>query len=388
MADDNYTPKRHVMPDGSEVFEVDCSKLSKAALMNRREMLAAGALGVGAFLFAACGGGSDDTGTTSAAGGTTTDAGTSAATTSDAAIGEGQTIALSLNGFNVYCQQLATGVLEALAGTSYTFLGTQANFDAKTEISNIDNLIVQKPAALLIQPNVAEGANAGARKATAAGIPTFNMLWPDPTGDSPDYIAAVRVDGIAGGKIIADYLGGTAGLTGKILVVTGVPGQGFSEEILTGLEQGLEAYPGLTIADVQPGFFQAGPAQEAVQTMLTAHPDAVAIADFAAEMGVGIAQFMKARNIELPHITSDGNTDMISWLQEGTYLSACRYYSSADQGMVGAKIARDYLETGTTPPDFITLIEQLLSLPDSIDADVARLPLIYEQYMPEVEKIA
>jgi len=388
VSEDKYTPKRHLMPDGSEVYEVDCSRLSKVALMNRKQMLAAGALGFGSLLLAACGGGGSDSATTEAA---ATDAGedTMAATTeAAAAIGEGQSIALSLNGFNVYCQQLATGVLEALAGTSYTFIGTQANFDAKTEISNIDNLIAQSPSALLIQPNVAEGANAGARKATAAGIPTFNMLWPEATGDSPDYIAAVRVDGIAGGKIIADYLGGTAGLTGKILVVTGVPGQGFSEEILSGLEQGLEAYPDLTIADVQPGFFQAGPAQEALQTMLTAHPDAVGVADFAAEMGVGIAQFMKARDIELPHITSDGNTDMISWLQEGTYLSACRYYSSADQGMVGAKIARDYLETGTKPAEFITLIEQLLSLPDTIDADVAKLPLIYEQYMPEVEKIA
>lgn len=388
MAKDDYTPKRHVMPDGSEIFEVDCSKLSKMALMNRREMLAASALGFGALMLAACGGGSGNgtTGATTQAAATGTEAATE--TTSPAAIGEGQTIALSLNGFNVYCQQLATGVLEALAGTSYTFLGTQANFDAKDEISNIDNLIVKKPDALLIQPNVAEGANAGARKATAAGIPCFNMLWPDPTGDSPDYVAAVRVDGIAGGKIIADYLGDTAGLTGKFLVVTGVPGQGFSEEILAGLQEGLEAYPGLTIADVQPGFFQAGPAQEAVQTMLTAHPDAVAIADFAAEMGVGIAQFMKARSIELPHITSDGNTDMISWLQEGTYLSACRYYSSADQGLVGAQIARNYLETGEKPAEFVTQIEQVLSLPDSIDADVARLPLIYEQYMPEVEKIA
>src|SRR5713101_772736 len=38
---------------------------------------------------------------------------------SRSSIGQGKTIALCLNGFNTYDQNLATGVLHALAGTSY-----------------------------------------------------------------------------------------------------------------------------------------------------------------------------------------------------------------------------------------------------------------------------
>ncbi len=392
MTDDQYTPKHHIQKDGTELFEIDCSKIKLDVLLDRKQMLAASAFGLGALLLAACGGSSGGGATTASdtsGGGATSSDTSGGGATSSAGVGEGQTIAASFNGFNVYVQQEATGILKALAGTNYKFIGAQANFDAKIEISNIENLIVQQPDALLILPNVAAGANAGARKATAAGIATINLLWPEATGSSPDYIAVTRVDGVAGGKMMADYLGKDEGLKGQILVVTGVPGQGFSEEILKGLQEGLKSYPDLTIADVQPGFFQAGPAQEVLQQMLTATPDAVAVADFAAEMGVGIAQYLKQRDItNLKHITSDGNSQMIPWLKEGKYLTACRYYSSADQGQVGGMIARNYLETGAKPAEFITLTEQLLSLPSTIDADVAKLPLIYPEYMDQVKQIA
>ena len=47
---------------------------------------------------------------------------------------------------------------------------------------------------------------------------------------------------------MADYLGKNV-KSGKILVVIGVPGQGFSEDITAGLKAGLKKYPGLQIAD-------------------------------------------------------------------------------------------------------------------------------------------
>ena len=79
---------------------------------------------------------------------------------------------------------------------------------------------------------------------------------------------------------------------------------------------------------------------------------------------------------------------MVPWLKEGKYLTACRYYSSADQGKVGATIARNFLETGAKPAQYITLIEQLNTLPDTIEATVERLPLIYPEYTDQIKSIA
>src|SRR4051812_821233 len=300
-------------------------------------------------------------------------------------IGKGKTIALSLNGFNTYDQNLATGVLHALAGTSYKFVGAQANFDSKAEVTNLQNLLSQNPSALLIIPNTVAGASRGALQAKSSGIPVVNLLWSGKTPADSAYVGVVRVDNTKGGELIADYLGQKV-KKGKILVVIGVPGQGFSEEISSGLNKGLAKPSGLSVAASQPGFFTAGPAVKAVQNMLAAHPDAVAIVDYAAGMGDGIAAYQKARKItKIEHVTSDGDAAMLPWLREGTYLTADRYYSSAQEGVVGAMMLRNFLEKGQKPRTFVTDLYQAMVT----KANLAGQPVLgYYRYYPQVKKIA
>jgi ribose transport system substrate-binding protein len=300
-------------------------------------------------------------------------------------IGKGKTIALSLNGFNTYDQNLATGVLHALAGTQYKFIGAQANFTSTAEVTNIQSLLSQNPAGLLIIPNTVAGASRGALQAKRAGIPVVNLLWSGKTPADSAYIGVVRVDNTKGGGTIADYLGKKV-KKGKILVVIGVPGQGFSEEITTGLKHGLAKYPQLSIAGLQPGFFTAGPAVKAVQNMLTAHPDAVAIVDYAAGMGDGIAAYLKARKItHIEHVTSDGDAGMLPWLKQGTYITADRYYSSAQEGVVGAMIMRNFLEKDQKPKSFVTELYQAMVTKSNLAGQPA---LGYYQYYRQVKKIA
>src|SRR4051794_3999017 len=304
---------------------------------------------------------------------------------SRSSIGKGKTIALSLNGFNTYDQNLATGVLHALAGTSYKFVGAQANFDSKAEVTNLQNLLSQNPSALLIIPNTVAGASRGALQAKRQGIPVVNLLWSGKTSADSAYVGVVRVDNTKGGRLIADYLGKNV-QSGKVLVVIGVPGQGFSEEITSGLKAGLAKYPGLTIADSQPGFFTAGPAVKVVKNMLTAHPDAVAIVDYAAGMGDGIAAYQKAHKISnIEHITSDGDAAMLPFLKDGKYLTADRYYSSAQEGVVGTMIMRNFLEKGQKPKSFVTELYQGMVTKKNL----AGQPVLgYYQYNAQVKKIA
>lgn len=359
-------------PGEGDIIEANGSALDLRRLHTRRAALGIGAGGLAALLVAACG---DDKGDSVASGSSSGGGG----------IGDGKTIALSLNGFNVYDQCLATGVLKSLEGTKYKFIGAQAGFDSKAEVRNIQNLVAQQPDGLLLIPNTVESANRGALEAQRAGIPVVNLLWSGKSEVDDAYVGVVRVDGVAGGRLIADYLGRKV-KRGKILVVIGVPGQGFSEEITKGLQEGLEKYPGLEIADMQPGLFTAGPAQKAVQTMLTAHPDAKAIVDYAAEMGNGIAQFMKARKITgIEHVTSDGNEAMLPILREGKYLTACRFYSSAQEGILGTRILRDFLEAKRKPKEFVTLVPQTMVTPDAVDGQE---PLCYQEQMKRVSTIA
>jgi ABC-type sugar transport system substrate-binding protein len=362
------------IPEPGEIFEIDCGQFGQWQSMSRRSALVAGGCGALGMFLAACG--SSSSGSSSSS---------SSSSSAGGGVGAGKTIALSLNGFNVYDQCLATGVLQSLAGTKYKFIGAQAAFDSSKEVANISNLLAKSPDALLIIPNTVESSSRGALQAQRAKVPVLNLLWSSPTPADSAYIGVVKVDGVAGGRLIAQYLGKTV-KSGKILVVEGVPGQGFSEQITQGLKAGLAAYPGLTIAAMQPGLFSAGPAQTAVQNMLTAHPDAKAVVDYAAEMGNGISSYLKAHNVKnLVHVTSDGNEAMLPWLRQGVYLTAVRYYSSAQEGLIGGQIMRNYLEKKQKPSQFVTTLYQKMVTKDNLKGQPI---LCYDQFMSQVKSIA
>jgi ribose transport system substrate-binding protein len=336
--------------------------------LSRRGFLGAGIAVAGGYLLAACGGG-----------GSTSGAGTG--------VGQGKTIGLVLNGFNVYDQCLATGVLTGLEGTSYQFVGLQGNYDAAQEVTNFSTLVSRKVDGIIVIPNTTESSSRGALAAKQAGIPVVNVLWSDPTPGDSAFVARVRADNIKGGNLMAEWISKNT-QPGEILVVTGVPGQGFSEKLLQGLKEGLAVYGngGWKIADVQPGFFTRTTAISAAQNMMTAHPSAKIIVDFAAEMGNGIASFLqKNGRTDMTSITSDGNEEMVPYIKSGQ-TSAVRYYSCAQEGLVGAQLMRDYLEKGVKHPEIIDLQQAMVTKSD-IDQWTTKQPLCYDKYHDQVSKI-
>jgi ribose transport system substrate-binding protein len=302
-------------------------------------------------------------------------------------VGEGKTIGLILNGFNVYDQCLATGVLKGLAGTKYGFIGLQGNFDAAQEVDNFDTMISRGVEGIIVIPNTVQGASRGALAAKSKGIPVVNVLWSDPTPADSAYVARVRADNIRGGNLMAQWITKNTD-PGEIVVVIGVPGQGFSEKLLQGLKEGLDVYGEgkWKIVGIQPGFFTRTTAIKAAQNLLTAHPKAKIIVDFAAEMGNGIASYLKkSGKTDIVNITSDGNEEMVPLISSGG-IKAVRYYSSAQEGLVGAQLMRKYLEKGQKTPGIVDLKQGMVTSAN-IDQWVKEQPLCYDQYHGRVSKI-
>jgi ABC-type sugar transport system substrate-binding protein len=317
--------------------------------LSRRKVLAGGASGLlGMTLLGAlagCGGGSDDGGSAAAGGGG-----------GGKLPGDGKTIALSLNGFNTYDQNTAEGCLKALAGTGYKFIGAEAQFNATQEVSNIKQLIARQPDGLIVLAASADGAARACAEAKKLGIPVVSNLW-FPIGEEADsaYFAATEVDNDLSGKLVIDYIAKEKGVTsGKILEITGLDAQPLSQGYKQGLRKYVKAYPELKFAASQQGLYTADGALKVLKPMLSANPDAKVIIDYAAEMGVAIAQELERQGrTDILHITSDGNDRTLEWLKkkDGAYLSAIRWFSSADQGIGGVNILRNKIEKDEDPTD-------------------------------------
>jgi ABC-type sugar transport system substrate-binding protein len=296
---------------------------------------------------AGCGGSDSSSGSTGTGGGSAS---------GDGQPGAGKTIALSLNGFNTFDQDLAEGVLKALQGTKYKFIGAQAGFDAQQEVDNIRQLIARQPDGLIVLAASADGAARAASAAQRAGIPVVTTIWFPVSKDVDSvYYAATQLETDKGGQMTVDFITKTAGIdSGKILEVTGLDAQPFTEGFKQGIRTALKGAPGLKIAASQQGFYTADGALKALRPMLAANPDAKVIIDYAAEMGVAIAQELQRQGRkDIVHITSDINDRCSAWLkrEDGAYLKAARWYSPGSEGIVCTNILRNKIEKDQAPTD-------------------------------------
>lgn len=295
---------------------------------------------------------------------------------SGGAIGKGKTIGLSLNGLVEYTKYVAEGVAKGLDGTDYDLKIVQANFDVQAELKNLESLMSQGAAGLVILPNTIDAVLSAAKEAKADGIPTGVALWAAP-GPLDSYVDGVSfVDSIGGGKLIGEWLKANAD-PGKVIVVQGVVGQGFSERIDEGLDAAL-AGTGFKVVVREQGFFDRTKGVEVVERALQAHADAKVIVSYAAAMGDGISAFLKQNGREdIVHVTSDADDEMMTWL--GTpYLAATRYYSAAETGLLAVQQVRAKLEGGT--PTFKNAVFQDMMTAKNKDEILAKAPLRYPEF--------
>lgn len=354
--------------------------------VSRRRFLFTGAsVLAGTTVLGACG--SDSGGGTTSASSTPAATTGGATTTAAAAIGDGKSIGLSMNGFNGYNQAMATGFLQALEGTQYEPVAYQANYAPRDEVSNFDTLISKGVAGIVCIPTTVQSANRAILNAKAANIPVVNMLWVEPTAADDACVARMQIDNIKGGQLLADWITKNTD-PGEVVVVTGVPGQGYSDQFSTGLEQGLKGIGQgkWKIVGTQPGLFARTEGIKAAENLTTAHPNAKIIVDYGGDMCFGICSWIKQNNrTDLIHCTGDGEQPMVQLLKDKT-LHVMRYYTGAELGFVGTKLLRDFIENGKKPDDIVQASQAIVTL-DNVEEWLQKVPAIYPNHLAEAQKL-
>lgn len=321
-----------------------------------------GMIGLGGLL-SACSSSSKASGTTTSTGAT-----------------RGGVIGISLNVNNAYASYVAEATEYAFRGTPYTFRGVQNDADAATELSNIESLIAAGIKGLVILPVNANTAAKGAELCHNAGIFYGNALWPGPSSADKYYTAVADLNENVGGHLIGNWLKANA-TPGKMILIEGILGQGFSGPITAGLNEALKG-SGFEIVVQQQGFYSSATAASIVQTGLQAHPDVNTIVTYAASMSDGVAAYLKSEGItHITHVASDCDETLLTYF--GTpYLKATRYYSAAQTGLVVANAVREALEG--KPHGFSYPIKELMATEANIHQVVASDPFDYPKYQNAV----
>lgn len=367
-----HNRSRQMPSKGEPVSEVEPPNGDQPGRMSRRRLFEAGA-GVmlsGSFL-AACG--ESDNAPSGGGGG-------------GGQASKGGKIGLTLNGVVPYTQCVTTGVYKALDGTNYDLVVLDSQFDTSKELSNIQSLISQRVKGIVVQPNTTQSVTRGALLAQKAGIPVTDCLVPGPFEGDKYLAGVVNPQNERGGQMIAEWLTKNVPEGGEVIVVQGVLGQGFSEQLDKGLDAGFAQAGGkFKVVTRQPGNFDRKTAIDVVQNGLKAHPNAKIIVDYAAAMGNGISTYLKgAGRKDIVHVTSDADDELVKWLKT-PYCRATRYYSAAQTGELAAKKLIEAIETGKKKVDpYSSDAEQSIRTGKDIGQAI---PFCNEKYRSQVAKI-
>ena len=250
-----------------------------------------------------------------------------------------------------YCAIHQRSFLEAAKAAGLTVDTKINNFDPATQATQVDQVIAQKPDAIVLWPSDASAIVPSLRKIKKAGIPLvitnsmpdkkYSEYWdvytgPNDTGNGEQAAKAM----------IRGFTEKGFGAAGTVFVIEGVPGTPPQIQRLEGFKKTLEKEaPDIKIVGVQPGNWDQTKATEAAAALFTQHPDVKGVYAQADNMLAGVIVAAQRAGLDPSKVVLVGSNCSI----EGVHaISAGTQYatvlqSPVDDGRYAAEAVVDLL---------------------------------------------
>lgn len=192
------------------------------------------------------------------------------------------------------------GLKDAAAKAGFDIKLVAANNDGKAQVSQVKDLLVQKPAVLILTSQDSATGEASVKAANDAGVPVI-LIDQKPEGGSGKYVTYIATDSVKAAKDLNIWMFKQMGGKGEIAVLHGVLGSTAEVQRTEGVKAALKDFPDVKLVAEQTANWDEGEAFKAAQNILTAHPDLKAIFGESDAMALGAGKAAKAA----------GRTDMM-----------------------------------------------------------------------------
>lgn len=219
------------------------------------------------------------------------------------------------------------------------FVLLDANLNQAKQVADIEDLIAQKVDVIIVTPLTPTSADAGIKKAVAAGIPVIVH-----TGLTETDAYTVDIQGGAQhfGKVMGDFLVKKLGGKGSIWVLRGLPAHPEDINRYKGLEEALKGTQVKIVAE-DHGMWQYDNGKKVCETFYLSNPKVDGIWSSGADMTRACIDVFKQFGAKVPPITGEGNNGYFGqWISTGIDSIAAEY--SPEQGAAGVRAAEALLE--------------------------------------------
>ena len=282
-------------------------------------------------------------------------AGTAACGRGDEASGPKVVLAIStLN--NPFFVELRDGAQAAADEAGVDLYIVDAQNDSATQANQLATATAGSTKAVIVNPVDSDAASASVNALLSADIPVVGV---DRTVNDAELTSLVASDNVAGGRQAADELAAAMGEKGTVISLQGVSGTSASRDRGAGFDEGMAAYPGITVVAEQTANFDRASALDVTTNLLQAHPDVTGIFAENDEMALGAIQALGARaGTDVMVVGFDGTADGLTAISAGT-LYATVAQQPAELGKLAVELAVQAIDgedvEATVPVDVIAV---------------------------------
>lgn len=203
------------------------------------------------------------------------------------------------------------------------------------QLSQVDDVIIKKPQAIVFTPVDYKAMGAGVQKMNAAGIPVVNVTDKSETGR---FVAFVGSSDYELGLVTGRYLLKTLGGKGNVVILEGVKGSLVSADRVRGFNDALKEFPQVRLLASQPGNFQRLQGLQVMENLMQTHAqiDGVMAANDA--MATGAIEALEGANRKAQIVGINGTKEAVDAIKAGKML-ASGDYNGFLQGCVSAMLA-------------------------------------------------
>ena len=168
---------------------------------------------------------------------------------------------------------------------------TDAQNNPATQLSDIENLIQQKPDILIIDPCDSDAVVEGIKKANDAKIPVFTI---DREANGGSVLTHIGFNAILSGNIAGEALAKALNGKGKVVEIQGIMGTNVAQDRSKGFNQAIAKYPDIKIVAQQTANFDRGQALNVMENLLQANPTIDGVYAANDEMAMGALAALEA----------------------------------------------------------------------------------------------
>ena len=250
----------------------------------------------------------------------------------------GKIVAISQHiGVADYTRQVVGAASEILTAAGATIVTSDANFDPAKQISDIENLLSQKPALLIVFPVDQAATVPGIQAANKANVPV--VVVGSALRDGGEYASLVTADNYEGGVIAAKQLVDLIGGSGEIAIVPYKFSLWHVDERVRGFRDGVKCSQ-IAIAEQGQTCTNENDCVGVFADILTAHP--ALTGGFGAYDGIGLGMNAAALTAGWSGtvVTHDLGLATAQAILGGTApLKATAAQETLDQGVTAGRIA-------------------------------------------------